>query len=110
MRNRSKLLLAGLSAALLLSLAIGSASANRLSINATRLRIVYTPLSFTAAGATVRCSNHRQGQRRPSRQHRRGDRQHLHRWCSYGANGDAPVAHPLHHVRWNATEHNERHP
>lgn len=57
MRNRSKLLLMGLTAAMLLSIGVGSASANRLSTNATAQRIVWTPLTFASTGGSViRCN------------------------------------------------------
>jgi len=50
MRTRSKLILAGLAARLLMSLAVNSASANRLSISNRNIRIVWTELIFTGAG------------------------------------------------------------
>jgi len=56
MRQRSKLLLAGLTAALLLSMAVGSASANRLSTNERNFRVVWNPLSLEAAEAIVECN------------------------------------------------------
>ena len=48
MRTRSKLILAGLAATLLMSLAVSSASANRLSISNTRARIVWTEYVLTS--------------------------------------------------------------
>ncbi len=56
MRKGSKLLFAGLMAALLLSMAVGSASANRLSINELSYRVTWSPLRFIAAGRTVSCN------------------------------------------------------
>jgi len=47
MRTRSKLILAGLSAALLMSLAVGSAQANRLSVSNKNWRAVWSRLVFT---------------------------------------------------------------
>lgn len=58
MHARSKLALAGLAAALLMSLAVGSAGANRLSLSSNTFRAVYTPLRFFGEGgieAEVRC-------------------------------------------------------
>jgi hypothetical protein len=56
MHNRSRLLLAGLTAVLLLAVAVGSASANRLAYNETGYRIAFAPLSFVPSfGSTVRC-------------------------------------------------------
>ena len=48
MRNRSKLLLAGLSAALVLATAVGTASANRLSVSELEFRINWAALTFSA--------------------------------------------------------------
>jgi hypothetical protein len=47
MRTRSKLILAGLAATLLMSLAVSTASANRLSISNKNFRVVWTALQFT---------------------------------------------------------------
>jgi hypothetical protein len=56
MHTRSKLLLAALTSALLLAMAVGSASAARLGSNETAFRIVYAPLSFVPSfGSTARC-------------------------------------------------------
>jgi hypothetical protein len=55
MRNRSKLLLVGLATAAVLAAAVGSASANRLSVSEPRYRIVWNPLTLEAAGAQVKC-------------------------------------------------------
>jgi len=56
MRNRSKLLLTALTSALLLSLAVSSASARNFSVNEQRIRQTYAPLSFVPSfGTTVRC-------------------------------------------------------
>ncbi len=57
MRNRSKLLLAGLCATFLLAAAVSTASANRLSVNEQNHRIVWSALQFVAsAGSTVTCA------------------------------------------------------
>jgi len=57
MRTRSKLLLAALAAALLLTALVGSASANRLSGNEKNFRITYTPMRFESReGKTVSCN------------------------------------------------------
>jgi len=56
MHNRSKLVLAGLAAAMLLSLGVSSASARNLSLSEQGSRIVWTPLEFIAGGRTVRCN------------------------------------------------------
>lgn len=55
MRTRSKLLFAGLTAAIVLSAAVGSASANRLSVSEPRFRATWTALRLTAAEATIEC-------------------------------------------------------
>jgi hypothetical protein len=57
MRTRSKLILAAISAIAVLGMAV-SASANRLEVvNSERgFRIAWTPLTFEAGGATVRCN------------------------------------------------------
>jgi hypothetical protein len=57
MRTRSKLLFAGLTAALMLSMAVASASAGRLSVSNRNFRIVWNPLTLesTAGIATIRC-------------------------------------------------------
>lgn len=54
MGKRSKLLLAGLTAAFILSAAVGTASANRLSVDEQGFRIVWTSLEFTAPELGVR--------------------------------------------------------
>jgi len=56
MHKRSKLLLVGLASAMLLALAVSSASASRLSVNEQSWRVVWTPLSFSAGGNVVRCN------------------------------------------------------
>jgi hypothetical protein len=54
MQARSKLIIVSLTAALLMALAVGSASANRLSISGGRLwRAVFRPLRFLSVGATA---------------------------------------------------------
>lgn len=56
MPRHSKLVLAGLTATLLLAFSVGSASANRLSINQPRFRIAWSSLEFmTALATTVKC-------------------------------------------------------
>lgn len=56
MHRRSKLLLAALTAALLLAVTVGTASANRLAYSETGYRIAFAPLSFVPSfGSTVRC-------------------------------------------------------
>jgi hypothetical protein len=58
MRTRSKLILAAISAIALLGMAVSAASASRLEVvNSERgFRIVWSPLTFEAAEATVRCN------------------------------------------------------
>jgi hypothetical protein len=56
MRKSSKLLFAGLTAAIVLSMAVASASANRLVVNEKSYRIVWSPLRFIAGGNTVSCN------------------------------------------------------
>jgi hypothetical protein len=56
MRKSSKLLFAGMLSALLLSMAVGSASANRLSVNSTLIRIRWTVLNFSAGTNVIRCA------------------------------------------------------
>ena len=53
---RGKLLLAGLAAALALSTATGAASAGKLSVNAQRLRIGWTPITILTSTAFIRCN------------------------------------------------------
>jgi hypothetical protein len=59
MRNHSKLVLAGLGAALLMALAVSSASANRLSTSSGNFRSTWTSLEFASSEeggfGTVRC-------------------------------------------------------
>jgi hypothetical protein len=58
MYSHSKLLLAGLTAGLLMAVAVGSASANRLSVSNQTFRAVWSPLTFFGEGgisAEVRC-------------------------------------------------------
>jgi hypothetical protein len=55
MRNSTKLVLAGLSAALLLSLAVGSASARRIETSERGFLVRFSELSFNAAGNRVSC-------------------------------------------------------
>jgi hypothetical protein len=56
MRTRSKLLLAGLGAALLIAFAVNTAAANRLSIDDQDFDIIWSPLSFAAGGTVTRCN------------------------------------------------------
>lgn len=56
MRKTAELLLVGLTAALILSLAISSASANKLSISNRNIRAVWTPMRFVGGGNTVSCN------------------------------------------------------
>jgi len=56
MHKRSKLIFAGLAAAMLLSLGVSSASARNLSVNEQSSNIVWTPLEFVAGGRTVSCN------------------------------------------------------
>jgi len=56
MRNPSKLLLAGLCATFLLAAAVSTASANHLSVNEQRHRIVWREIQWVAsAGSTITC-------------------------------------------------------
>lgn len=56
MRTRTRLLFAGLTAALLLSMAVASATANRLSVSNQRFRIVWAPLVLSnSLGVVIRC-------------------------------------------------------
>jgi hypothetical protein len=55
MRTRSKLLLAGLAAALVMASALSTASANNLSVSRTNFRIHWASLTFTAAGNNISC-------------------------------------------------------
>jgi hypothetical protein len=55
MRFRIKLLLAGLAAALLLSMAVGGASANRISLSNKNFRDVWTSIELTSETGTIRC-------------------------------------------------------
>src|SRR5215213_7620345 len=55
MRTRSKLILAGLTAAILLSFAVGSASANRLSISTRNVRVVWSNLQLEGGGSRIIC-------------------------------------------------------
>jgi len=56
MRNRSKPLLAGLCATLLLAAAVGTASANHLSVNEQGHRMTWRAFQFVfSAGSTVTC-------------------------------------------------------
>lgn len=50
MRNRVGIALAALGATLALAVAVGSASANRLSYSETRFRIIWTSLTFSESG------------------------------------------------------------
>jgi hypothetical protein len=58
MRTRTRLFLGALTAAIVLSSAVGAASANRLSLSNNRFRQVWTPLSISnaEAGVTVQCN------------------------------------------------------
>jgi len=53
--RRLKLILAGLTAALMLMMTIASASANRLSLSNRNFRAVWTNLELQSAAGTVRC-------------------------------------------------------
>jgi hypothetical protein len=53
---RSKLFLVGMGAALMLAMAVSTASANSLRVSSASWKAVWTPLSFSAGGATVRCN------------------------------------------------------
>ncbi len=55
MRKHSKLLFAAVAATMLLSLAVGSASARNLRISNQNTRIVWSALRFIAGGRTVTC-------------------------------------------------------
>lgn len=55
MRTRTRLLFAGLTAALLLSAAVSTASGSRLSTNETRFRTVWTNLALESSQATISC-------------------------------------------------------
>lgn len=55
MRTRSKLLLLGLTAAIVFSAAVGTATANRLSVSEPRFRATWAALRLTAAEAVVSC-------------------------------------------------------
>lgn len=57
MRQKGKLLLAGLTAAFILASAVGTASANRLSVDERNFRVTWTMLEFVAEGhETVLCA------------------------------------------------------
>jgi hypothetical protein len=56
MHARSRLLLAGLLAALVLTIGVGSSSARRFSLSHSDFRVVYTPLEFISGVSTVRCN------------------------------------------------------
>jgi hypothetical protein len=53
MRTRSKLVLAGLAATLLMAFAVNSASANNISISNQFFRVVWSPLTFIGEGSTI---------------------------------------------------------
>jgi hypothetical protein len=57
MRTRSKLILAGLTASLLMGLAVSSATAGRLSVSNTRYRVTWATLTFFSleSEVTIRC-------------------------------------------------------
>lgn len=56
MRTRTKLFMVGLAAAMLMVMAVGSASANRLSINERRIRITWVSLEFEGSPfGAIRC-------------------------------------------------------
>jgi hypothetical protein len=55
MRTRSKLIVAGFAATMLLSFAVSSASANRLSVSNRFFRVVWSSLELSAAGTVTRC-------------------------------------------------------
>jgi hypothetical protein len=55
MRNRTKLLLAGLTAALLLSIGITGASARNFSLSNEQFRVTWGSLHFTSASMSIEC-------------------------------------------------------
>jgi hypothetical protein len=55
MYHRTKLSLAALSALLILACAVGSASANRLSISNRNIRATWSRITFAGAGLTINC-------------------------------------------------------
>lgn len=55
MRTRSKLIISGLAATLLMAFAVSSASASRLSVSNRNIRAVWTLLTLSAAGQEVTC-------------------------------------------------------
>ena len=55
MHRYAKLLLASLTATAILALAVGSASANRLSFSARTFRASWTELAFSGGGSTITC-------------------------------------------------------
>lgn len=55
MRTRSKLVLAALSASLLLAVGIGNASANQIGISETDIRAVFSELTFGRGGSAIIC-------------------------------------------------------
>jgi hypothetical protein len=55
MNTNSKVLLSGLTAAIVMAFAVGSASANRLSLGATDWEAKWTALEFISGGWTFRC-------------------------------------------------------
>lgn len=56
MHKRSKPIFAGLAAAMLMALAVDSASARNLSVNEQSIRAVWTPITFAAGGNSARCN------------------------------------------------------
>jgi hypothetical protein len=61
MLRSQKLLMAAMTAVLLLALAGAVASANRLAFNETRKRVIFPTLEFSANGITIRCSTTLEG-------------------------------------------------
>jgi hypothetical protein len=55
MRTRSKLIISALAATLLMSFAVSSASASRLSVSNRNFRAVWSLLTLEAAGAVINC-------------------------------------------------------
>lgn len=55
MRTRSKLIMAGMCASLLLAFAVGTASANELAVSEENFTIEWSPLNFIAGGTTTSC-------------------------------------------------------
>jgi hypothetical protein len=56
MRTYSKYLISAALASMVLAALVGSASATRLRVSTQQIRAVWTPLTFQATGATIRCN------------------------------------------------------